>query len=169
VTCYLLTRRIICGLRIVYLDLLDITSGGVYNHLKRFQLHHTNQQLLLVLHLPQAGANHSWRTAVSNCSWWVHIPDCFNNQSFPAFITLGINCWSVRCLDTCMLTDRYEVATIPPLFRLPGYLAYRTVGSNLVVSVAWQWLFSTLDNSAFQTTCHNTIQHIHSLQISLSR
>jgi hypothetical protein len=40
-----------------------------------------------------------------------------------------------------MLTDRYQVATIPPLFRLPGYLAYRTVGSNLVVSVAWQWLF----------------------------
>jgi hypothetical protein len=33
VTCYLLARRIICGLRIVYLDLLDITSGGVYNHL----------------------------------------------------------------------------------------------------------------------------------------
>jgi hypothetical protein len=33
VTCYLLTRRIICGLRIFYLDLLDITSGGVYNHL----------------------------------------------------------------------------------------------------------------------------------------
>jgi hypothetical protein len=46
------------------------------------------------------------------------------------------------------------VATIPPLFRLPGYLAYRTVGSNLVLSVAWHWLFSTLDNSAFQTTCH---------------
>jgi hypothetical protein len=41
-----------------------------------------------------------------------------------------------------MLTDRYQVATIPPLFRLPGYLAYRTVGSKLVVSaVAWQWIF----------------------------
>jgi hypothetical protein len=68
---------------------------------------------------------------------------------------LGINCWSVRCHDTCMLTDCYQVATIPPLFWLPGYLAYRTVGSNLVVSVAWQWLFSTLDNSASQTTCHS--------------
>jgi hypothetical protein len=33
VTCYLLTRRIIRGLRIVYLDLLDIISGGVYNQL----------------------------------------------------------------------------------------------------------------------------------------
>jgi hypothetical protein len=33
VTCYLLTRRIIRGLRISYLDFLDITSGGVYNHL----------------------------------------------------------------------------------------------------------------------------------------
>jgi hypothetical protein len=32
-TWYLLTRRIIRGLRILYLDLLDITSGGVYNHL----------------------------------------------------------------------------------------------------------------------------------------
>jgi hypothetical protein len=30
---YLLTRRIIRGLRILYLDLLDITSGGIYNHL----------------------------------------------------------------------------------------------------------------------------------------
>jgi hypothetical protein len=43
VTCYLLTRRIIyVGCRSLYLDLLDITSGGVYNHLKRFQLHHMN-------------------------------------------------------------------------------------------------------------------------------
>jgi hypothetical protein len=41
-----------------------------------------------------------------------------------------------------MLTDRYQVATIPPLFQLPGYLAYRILGSNLVVTVAWQWPFS---------------------------
>jgi hypothetical protein len=33
VICYLLTHRIIRGLQIVYLDLLDITSGEVYNHL----------------------------------------------------------------------------------------------------------------------------------------
>jgi hypothetical protein len=44
-----------------------------------------------------------------------------------------------------------------PLFRLRGYLAYRTVGSNLVVSVAWQWIFPALGNSAFQTTCHSII------------
>jgi hypothetical protein len=44
-----------------------------------------------------------------------------------------------------------------PLFRLRGYLAYRTVGSNLVVSVAWQLVFPALGNSAFQTTWHNII------------
>jgi hypothetical protein len=117
-----------------------------------------NQQPLLVLHLPQAGANHSWGSSMTNCSWWVHIPDCSDNQSFPAFITLGINCWSVRCHDTCMLTNRYQVVTIPPLFRFPGYIAYRTFGSNLFVSVAWQRLFLALGNSAFPTTCHNIIQ-----------
>jgi hypothetical protein len=37
------TSNNLCGLRILYLDLLDITSGGIY-----FQLHHMNQQLLLV-------------------------------------------------------------------------------------------------------------------------
>jgi hypothetical protein len=68
-----------------------------------------------------------------------------------------------------MLTDRYQVATIPPLFWLPGYLAYRTVGSNLVVSIAWQWLFYTLDNSAFQTTCHSMIDEFLNFIQSLNK
>jgi hypothetical protein len=33
VACYLLTRRIICGLRISYLDLLDLHQRSVYSHL----------------------------------------------------------------------------------------------------------------------------------------
>jgi hypothetical protein len=92
VTCYLLTRRIISGLRILYLGLLDITSGGVYNHLYHFQLHHMNQQLLLVLYLSQAGANHFWGCSVTNCSWWVHIPDCCDNQCFTHFIVSANHC-----------------------------------------------------------------------------
>jgi hypothetical protein len=29
VTCYLATRQVICGFRILYLDLLDKSSGGI--------------------------------------------------------------------------------------------------------------------------------------------
>jgi hypothetical protein len=73
----------------------------------------------------------------------------------PAFITSAINRWSVCCHDICVFTDRYLVVTIPHCFGCRGYSAYRTAESNLVVSVAWQWLFNAFDNSAFQTTCHN--------------
>jgi hypothetical protein len=81
--------------------------------------------------------------------------NCCDKQPITAFITSAINCWSVCCHDTCMFTDRYLVVTIPHCFGYQGYSAYRTVESNLVVSVAWQWLFSALDNLTFQTTCHN--------------
>jgi hypothetical protein len=134
-----------------------------------------NQQLLLVLHVPQAGANHSWGSSVTNCLWWTPIPDCCDKQPFTACIisrSIVVNCWSVRCHDTCVLTDRYLDATIPhcsgceatlPTELLRAIQLYpRIYNSSLLnsadmshVSVAWQWLFSTLDNSAFQTTCHN--------------
>jgi hypothetical protein len=32
------------------------------------------------------------------------------------------------------------------------------------VSVAWQWIFPALDNSAFQTTCHNIIAIFDDIQ-----
>jgi hypothetical protein len=55
----------ICGLRILYLNLLDITSGGVYNHLliTLAILNHTNQSLLLVWATPE---ELPWPTTVSN-------------------------------------------------------------------------------------------------------
>jgi hypothetical protein len=81
------------------------------------------------------------------------VTNCCDNRPLTAFIASAINCWSVRCV----FTDGYLVLTIPHCFSRRGYSAYRTVESNLVVSVAWQWLFSALDNSAFQTTCHNII------------
>jgi hypothetical protein len=73
-----------------------------------------------------------------------------------SFYSLGDPLLSIVCL-----LARYMRAYRPllscnnsPLLRLRGYLAYRTVRRNLVVSVAWQWLFSALGNSAFQATCH---------------
>jgi hypothetical protein len=95
--------------------------------------------------LSWAGINYSWETSVANCC---------DNRPLTAFIASAIN-WSVRWHDICVFTDRYLVVTIPHCFGCQGYFAYRTVESNLVVSVAWQWLFSVLDNSAVQTTCHN--------------
>jgi hypothetical protein len=114
----------------------------------------------LIPHEPatSSGMNYSLRTAVTNCCvellWQTPIADFLDNQSFTAFITLAINCWSVRCHDTYMFTDRYLGARIPHCFGCRGYSAYRTVESNLVVSFAWQWIFPALGNSAFQTTCH---------------
>jgi hypothetical protein len=32
VTCYLVTRQIICGFWIIYIDLLDKSSRGIYNY-----------------------------------------------------------------------------------------------------------------------------------------
>jgi hypothetical protein len=86
--------------------------------------------------------------------WWTPVVNCRDNQPLTVFIISAINCWSVRCNDICMLTDRYPVVTIPHCSGCRGYLAYRTFGSNLVVSVAWQWIFPALGNSAFQTICH---------------
>jgi hypothetical protein len=34
-----------------------------------------------------------------------------------------------------------KLQQLPHCFGCPCYLAYRTVGSTLVVSVAWQWVF----------------------------
>jgi hypothetical protein len=85
------------------------------------------------------------------------VTNCYDNRPLTAFIASAISCWSVRCHDICVFTDRDLVVTIPHCFGCQGYFAYRTVESNLVVSVAWQWIFSTLDNSAFQTTCHNIV------------
>jgi hypothetical protein len=85
--------------------------------------------------------------------------ELLRNQSLTAFIISAINCWSVRCHDTCVLTDRYLVATISHCSGCRGYLAYRTVGSK-------QWIFPALGNSAFQTTCHNANgSRIHSMLI----
>jgi hypothetical protein len=88
----------------------------------------------------------------------------FDNQPFAAFIISVINFWSVRFHDICVHTDRYFVATFPHCFggRLPclqncweqlscfrGYIILMHY-----LSVAWQWIFPALRNSAFQTTCH---------------
>jgi hypothetical protein len=64
-----------------------------------------------------------------------------DNRPLTAFIASAIDCWSVRCHDICVFTDRYLllVVTIPHCFGCKGYFAYTTIESNLVVSVAWQW------------------------------
>jgi hypothetical protein len=114
----------------------------------------------LISHKPvtSSGVNYSWGTSVTNCCVELLVMnscgELLRNQSLTAFIISAINCWSVRCHDICVLTDCYLVVTIPHCFGYRGYLAYRTVGSNLVVSVAWQWIFPACGNSAFQTTCH---------------
>jgi hypothetical protein len=113
-----------------------------------------NLQPLLVLNLPQAGANHSCGASMTNRSGELLLqtasiinPSCLYNLGYQLLVCLLPRYMrAYRLLPSCNNS---------PLFRLRGYLACRTVGSNLVVSVAWQWLFSTLDNSAFQTTCHN--------------
>jgi hypothetical protein len=105
-------------------------------------LYHTNQQPLLVLNLPRAGANHSWGASVTNCCVELVMNCCvelLRNQSLTAFLISAINCWSVCFRDICMLTDRYLVATIPHCSGCWGYLAYRTVESNLVASVDTQF------------------------------
>jgi hypothetical protein len=56
-----------------------------------------------------------------------------------------------------VFTGRYLVVTISHCFGCQGYFAYRTIEGNLVVSVAWQWLFSALDNSVFWATRHNIL------------
>jgi hypothetical protein len=39
--------------------------------------------------------------------------ELLRNQSLTASVISVINCWSVRCHNICVLTDRYLVATIP--------------------------------------------------------
>jgi hypothetical protein len=41
---------------------------------------------------------------------------CCDNQPLTAFITSAINCWSARCHDIWVFTDRYLVVTIPHSF-----------------------------------------------------
>jgi hypothetical protein len=234
VTCYLLTRRIIHGLRILYLDLLDVhqaelqslitfpitshksvTSSGssfVLNWRKLFLMSFRDEllcrtamanscgellrNLSLSLNLSLIlrptvsrqvclGIKHPsgaydqificlWQlrpcfcgrplgpspfrlVTIFYCLWFetslfvasydlhgggirprLHT-GLLRNQSLTAFIISAINCWSVRCHDICVLTDRYLVATIPHCSGCRGYLAYRTVESNLVASVDTQF------------------------------
>jgi hypothetical protein len=139
----LVTRRIICGLQILYLNLSVIHQAELQLLATLPILYHTNQHPLLVLNLPRAGVNLSWGASVMNCCvellWQTPIVDCLDNQSLTAFIISAINCWSVRCHDTYMLTGRCLVATIPHCSGCRGYLAYRTVESNLVASVDTQF------------------------------
>jgi hypothetical protein len=138
VTCYLLTRRIISGLRILYLNLLDepgritrtyytsnlishkpVTSSGssfVLNWRKLFLRSFRDELLCRILVMDSCG-------------------ELLRNQSLTAFIISAINFWSLRCHNICVLTDRYLVATIPHFSGCRGYIFYRTVESNLVVSV----------------------------------
>jgi hypothetical protein len=138
VTCYLLTRRIISGLRILYLDLLDI--------------HQAELQLVITFpntsHKPVSSSGSSfvsnWRKLFlrsfrDELLWWTAVTNSLRNQSLTAFIISAINCWSVRCQDMCVLTDRYLLVTIPHCSGCRGYLAYRTVESNLVASVDTQF------------------------------
>jgi hypothetical protein len=48
-----------------------------------------------------------WWTAITSLLWRTSLADCCDKQPFTAFIILAINCWSIRCHDTCVLTDRY--------------------------------------------------------------
>jgi hypothetical protein len=93
------------------------------------------------------------------------VTNCCDNQPLTPFIISAINCWSVRCHDICVLMDRYLVPTIPHCSGCRGYLAYRTVGNNLVVSVAWQWIFPALGNSTLQTTRHTMMADQHTTEI----
>jgi hypothetical protein len=49
-----------------------------------------------------------------------------------------------------------------PLFRLPmlpclqnSWENFSCIRGYIILSVAWQWVFTALGNSAFQTTCHS--------------
>jgi hypothetical protein len=100
----------------------------------------------------------SSRLLPPDCSWWTHTPDCCHNQSLTPFIVSAIHCCQLLVCSLPRYMRAYRAllsCNNSPLLRLRGYLAYSTVGRNLVVSVAWQWLFSTLNNSAFQAICHN--------------
>jgi hypothetical protein len=162
VTCYLLTRRIICGLRIFYLDLLD--------------LHRRSLQSLITLritsHEPATSSGSSsapcWRKPLLRIFrdelLVMTIPDCCDNQPLPAYLISAIHCWSVRCQDICISTNRCLVVTITPLFRLPMLPClqnclehFSCIRGYIILSVAWQWVFLALGNSAFQTTCHNIL------------
>jgi hypothetical protein len=195
VTCYLLTRRIICGLRIFVSQFIGFTSGGVA------LADYTSN---LKSHKPVTSfGSYSWGTAVSNsCDelLWRNSYDKLlsptvrdellfqtaaidsyhqtaladsngrplRNQSSTAFIISVINCWSICCHDICVLTDRYWVATIPQLFWLPRLFCLQNCWEQFscirgyiilmnYISVAWQWVFPALGNSAFRTTCHNSM------------
>jgi hypothetical protein len=71
VTCYLLPRRIIRGLRILYLNLLDIHQAELHLLITLPISYHTNQLLLLVLILEELLC----RTLVTNS-----LADCYDNQ-----------------------------------------------------------------------------------------
>jgi hypothetical protein len=125
-----------------------------------------------------ASATLLWRTPMTNCYGELLLQTCsdellspasydelLRNQSLTPFVISAIHSWPVRCHDICLLTDRCLVVTIPHCFGCRGHFVYRTAGNNFscirgyiilmnYVSVAWQWIFPALGNSAFQTTCH---------------
>jgi hypothetical protein len=121
VTCYLLTRRIISGLQI-------FVSRFIGYYIRR----------CLQSLITSSGVNYSWGTAVTTL-----IPDCCDNQCLTHFI---------------VLTDRYWVVTITQLFWLPMlpclqncWEHFSCIRGYIILSVAWQWVFLALGNSAFQT------------------
>jgi hypothetical protein len=149
-TCYLLTRRIISGLRILYLNLLDVLGGIT------MACNTSN----LISHKPvtSSGVNYSWGTFVTSCCvellWWT-VVNCYRRLLWRTPVENSCHellWWNVAySILNCLynLGDQLLVCSLPrymrayrtllscnnsPLFRLPGYLAYRTVGSNLVVS-----------------------------------
>jgi hypothetical protein len=102
VTCYLLTCRIICGLPILYLNLLNIRKAEL-QLLTLPILYHTNQQPLLVLNLPRAGANHCWRTAADSLSLSLIVRPTVSRPVCPgtkhpsgAYDQIFISLWQLR-------------------------------------------------------------------------
>jgi hypothetical protein len=158
VTCYLLTRRII-------LWVADCVSRFIGYYIRRCL--QSLKTFPITSHEP---ANSSGSSSAP--SWRKPLLRIFRDELLfqtamttpPAYIISAIHCWSVRCQDICISTDRCLVVTITPLFRWQrvfwlqnSWEHFGWTRGYIILSVAWQWVFHALGNSAFQTTCHNSV------------
>jgi hypothetical protein len=139
VTCYLLTHRIISGLRIfISIYWIHQAEFTITYNLCNYITWTSNLFWFSICPKLVQTTPEDLPCPLVNCYRVLFVMTAMTrllrNQSLTPFIVSAIHCWSVRCHDICISTDRCLVVTIPHCFGCRGYFVYRTVGSTLVVS-----------------------------------
>jgi hypothetical protein len=102
-----------------------------------------------------------------NYSWGASVTNCCDNRPFCLYnlgdqLLVSSLSWYMRVYRLLLSYNNSPLFCLPRLFRLQiCWEQFSCIRGYIIrmnhISIARQWLSSTLDNSDLQTTCHNIL------------